>query len=514
MTGLKWRATEAAPVGLAVAALIACVVFKADLRLLAVESAKGVWSALVVLIVVWPAILLYEISNEARAFDAIKLGLSALLPNELLRILGVGVGFVGFLIGITGFGVPVAVGAPLLIGLGVRPIYAVIIALIGESWGSTFGTLAVAWDALAGGAELGADPQLLLQTALWAGILIWIWNLIVCLLICWLYGKREGLKKGWPVALLLSLVQGGGQLLIGQWNQTIACFLPTCLAMLCLAGIGRLPRYQTPWQLENSTIMDRSRETQSRKKEAPMNMGQAFLPYLMLTAITLLVLLVPPVKQALGRWSIAFSVPETVTGFGFANEAAARYSPISPLTHASLFLLLSALTGLWYYRAHGWIKRECIGIVFRRSISKTAPSAYSVIGFLIMSKIMSGSGQTTVLATGMANALGQYYVLFAPLVGLLGAFMTSSNMASNILFAQFQKMTAGLLGVNVAAVLGAQTAGGAIGTATCPGNIILGCTTADIAGEEGSVLKKTLPVSIAAAVLLGLLLLAVTLTGG
>ena len=67
-----------------------------------------------------------------------------------------------------------------------------------------------------------------------------------------------------------------------------------------------------------------------------------------------------------------------------------------------------------------------------------------------------------------------------------------------------------MLSLSVPAILGAQTAGGAIGTATCPGNIILGCTTTDIGGSEGDVLKKTLPLSLAAAALLGLIVLAAT----
>jgi lactate permease len=84
--------------------------------------------------------------------------------------------------------------------------------------------------------------------------------------------------------------------------------------------------------------------------------------------------------------------------------------------------------------------------------------------------------------------------------------MTSSNMASNILFGEFQLTTARLLSLNVAAILGAQTAGGAIGNTICPGNIILGTTTAGILGQEGIVLKKVLPITITAAVIVGAIL--------
>jgi lactate permease len=89
---------------------------------------------------------------------------------------------------------------------------------------------------------------------------------------------------------------------------------------------------------------------------------------------------------------------------------------------------------------------------------------------------------------------------------MLGAFMTSSNTASNILFADFQMTTAKILNLDVAAVLGAQTAGGAIGNTICPGNIILGTTTTGNLGSEGLILKKILPLASSAAIIVGIIL--------
>ena len=49
--------------------------------------------------------------------------------------------FSGFIQGVTGFGVPVAVVVPLLVIAGVAPIPATVAALIGHSWAVTFGSL-------------------------------------------------------------------------------------------------------------------------------------------------------------------------------------------------------------------------------------------------------------------------------------------------------------------------------------------------------------------------------------
>ena len=246
------------------------------------------------------------------------------------------------------------------------------------------------------------------------------------------------------------------------------------------------------------------------EKPEGMTLVQAFVPYFLLSVIALVVLLVEPVHTFLGRIQIGFSFPETVTGYGYVNEAVESFSPLSPFTHASMFLLISSLAGMIYYRKKGWIKRGGIGRIFIRAVSMTMPSGMAIIGLVIMSKIMAGTGQTVVLANGIANVLGKVYVILSPFIGLLGSFMTGSNMSSNILFAGFQSTTANLLHVDPSIVLGAQTAGGSIGSAISPSNIILGTTTANILGSEGKVLKKIIVITVPAAVVIGILVLALT----
>lgn len=508
MLGFQWGATKAAPVGLAVAVVVALVLYKAPASLLAIEAGKGLWSAITVLLVVWPAILIYQVSDHVKAFAVFRQGMQRFTPNELLQVMLVGWVFTGFLQGITGFGVPVAVGAPLLVGLGVHPLFAVIIPLLGHAWGNTFGTLGVAWDALVLSTDLNSDPALLLSTAAWAALFIWIWNAITGIAICWFYGKGKALKKGLPAVVIISLLQGGGQLLMTQVNQTLACFIPCCIALVATILLGKTRLYREPWKIEESRIMDRSRTASQEGEPLPENMGmlQAFFPYILLTVITLVILLIPPIKNFLGQVKIGFGVPETVTGYNFVNEAADMYSPVSIFTHAFTFLLLSSIIGYIYFVRHGWAKGKDFGGVLVKSVKSTIPSALAVIAFLVMSREMGGSGQTVVLARGIAQFMGPYYALFAAVVGTLGSFMTSSNMASNVLFGDFQLTTAKLLHFGAAPILGAQTAGGAIGNTICPGNIILGTTTAGILGQEGLAMRKILPLTVTTAMIVGIVL--------
>lgn len=195
MIKFQWGATEAAPVGLVITVITGLVFYKADIRLIVSEGAKGIWNALTILLIVWTAVLMYQVGSEAKAFSVIRDGMRKLLPNELLLVLTMGWIFESFLQGITGFGVPVAVGAPLLIGIGVKPMWAVIIPLLGQSWGNTFGTLGAAWDALAMSAGLTVGSKEYLATAFCTAAFIWFWNIIDGMVICWFYGKGKAIKK-------------------------------------------------------------------------------------------------------------------------------------------------------------------------------------------------------------------------------------------------------------------------------------------------------------------------------
>lgn len=505
MLKFQWSATKAAPLTLAVAVVTGVIFYKADLMLVLCESGKGIWNALTILLIVWTAILLYQVGNEANAFSVIRSGMRRLFPNELLLILVIGWVLGSFLQGITGFGVPVAVGAPLLIGIGVHPVWAVVISLLGQAWGNTFGTLAAAWDALVMAAEIQPGSATYFSTALWAALFICLWNVFSGFAVCWFYGKGKAIRKGFVAVLVIAGVQGVGEIILTQINTTLSCFIPSCVALIAVVILGKTKLYRKAWSIEDSPIMSKRVAKEEELEVSNATLLRAFVPYLVLSVVALLVLLVKPVNELLGSISFGPAFPETETGYGYVNPAVQSYSPLSPLTHASTFLLLSALIGILYYKKLGWLKNEQIPVVFKKSFAMTAPSGGAVICMVIMSRIMGGTGQTIILSSGITAILGKFYVVLAPFFGLLGSFMTGSNMSSNILFGGFQMTTANLLQVPAPILLGAQTAGGAIGSAISPSKIILGTTTANILGEEGKVLKKVFPITIPMTILMGII---------
>ena len=181
-----WGVARAAPIGMLLAGGIAVLCFKASPLALTLEAGKGIWNAATILLVIWPAVFSYELTCESKGFLAIRRGIQHVTKHELLQILILGWIFPSFLQGITGFGVAVAVGAPLLLSIGVTPFYSIIIVLLCHCWGATFGTLALAWEALI--AQAGMNPAQNAQAAVIAAAMIWFYNFLCVVISCWLYG--------------------------------------------------------------------------------------------------------------------------------------------------------------------------------------------------------------------------------------------------------------------------------------------------------------------------------------
>jgi lactate permease len=502
---LRWKAPEAGPIGMFVAAAIALLAFQTPWETLAVAGAKGVWDAIFILYVVWPALLLYRITEQAGAFDALRRGIQQFSRNQLFLVLAFGWVFASFLQGIAGFGTPIAVVAPLLLAIGVKPIYAVAIPLIGHSWANMFGTLAVGWLATLQVIDLQNETATAFQT----GILLWIPNLTAGFMIAWMFGRMAAIKQAWPVILIISLVHGGGQLALTLWNPVLSNFLAATAALAIAYPLSNWNRYSEPAEGidERPAIEDVDKVREEEEGEPIMGLGWALLPYIILTITSVIALVIGPVEEFLEQFEFGLGFPAVETGYGVVNEAESPYDPMSPFTHPGTFLLISSIITYLIYKSKNFYEKwdENNKGILRTVVSDAVPSSVAVLSFLVLSRIMDHSGQVTVLAQGIAEvAPPVVYAFAANWIGVLGAFMTSSNTASNVLFAPLQQQVAMTEGISEATIIAAQSTGGAIGNAIAPANVVLGTGTAGIVGREGEVLRKTLPYAIGVAILVGL----------
>lgn len=547
----RWAAHEAASVGMFAAILVAFGLYQLDVTGLAVASAVGIWEAVAILYIIIPALIFYHVIDRARGFDALREQIKSFTNNELFLVLAAGWVFVSFMQSISGFGTPIVVVAPILLALGAKPVYAVAIPLIGHAWANTFGTLGVAWVTLEGIVEM----QNVLLTALSAGVLLWIANISAGLTIAYIYGRREAVSYALPFVVVISVVHGGGQLLgIYFWEPAFANFFAATLALLTLAPLSKLSRYATPADgIESRPAMKDEIETRGASTPSPavadggettgdvrtdggtatagdaahtvdddlMSLKLAALPFGVLAVIAFVTAVVEPVGEALGTVELVLPFPAVETGLGVETGAlSAAGDGIALLNYPGAFLLVSALVAYLVYRQAGYYEqtRELLDgeqegfldVVLRTAI----PASIAVVGFLVMALVMDYSGQTSVLAQGLATvATNETYGFLSPIIGALGAFMTSSNTASNILFGGLQLETAIALGTSESWILAGQTAGGAIGNAISPANVILGTTAVGIVGREGDVLRKVIPWVAVVCAIVGIVIVVATIVG-
>lgn len=207
---MRWTAPQAAAVGMFSAAAIAFLVFRTPMETLAVAGAKGVWDAIFILAVVWPALLLYQVVNHAGGYDALRQGISRFSRNEVFIIIALGWVFTSFIQGIDGFGTPIVVVAPILVAFGVRPVYAVVIPIIAHIWAKFFGTFAVGWFATLQVVSL-ADP---IATAFESSLLIILQVVLGGFTVVWMYGRWPAVRHAWPLVLIISAIQGADRYLL------------------------------------------------------------------------------------------------------------------------------------------------------------------------------------------------------------------------------------------------------------------------------------------------------------
>ncbi len=471
MVGFRWGASRAGAAGYLTALVIAIGAFGAGPQLLAVAHGKALLLTIDVLFIIWMAFLLFRVADEAGAIKTIGQALPHLTADKGMQALIIGWAFASFLQGVGGFGVPVAVIAPIMVGLGFTPLSAVVIPSIGHSWAVTFGSLGSSFNAMMAATGL---PQEILGAP--AAIFLGTAGLGVGLMVAHAAGGWNAVKRLlWP-ALILGVVMATAQFLgvmAGLWN--IGAFLGGLAGLL--VGFPLARRYRG--------------KVQETGKLDTKKLLVALSGYAGLVAITLGIQLIPAVRAALGQVVFTLQFPEVSTASGYITAAGAgRKIPI--FRHAGAILLYSSILAFFIYKRAGWYQNGAAATIISGTIKKVMSSSVGIASMVAMAVVMQHTGMTETLARGLAEGMGALFPLISPWIGALGAFMTGSNTNSNVVFAALQMRTAELLGYAVAIILAAQTSGGALGSVIAPTKVVVGASTGGMEGREGEVMRKLL----------------------
>lgn len=167
--------------------------FRAGPETLLMAIGKGVWLGVWILLVVWPALLLYRIATVA-GMERIGAIFSSVLPHRRENLLIVAWLFPAFIQGVAGFGTPIAVAAPLLTAIGWSKTRVVLYPLIGYHWAVTFGSMGSSFYMASLTAHLDAQGEY--AFALLASGLLAVNCLLAGAAVLTLDGGFAGLREG------------------------------------------------------------------------------------------------------------------------------------------------------------------------------------------------------------------------------------------------------------------------------------------------------------------------------
>ncbi len=493
MVGYRWGGSKAGPVGWLVALAASIVFFGADPVLLAYSQTKGILLTLYVLYIIWMALALYTVVREAGAISVIGDGILQLTGDRVLQLLILAWVFSAFLQGVAGFGVPIAVVAPLLIGLGFSPVTAVAAVAAGHSWSVTFGDIASSFNALIAVTELPGE-----QLAPWSALLLGVTCFGCGIAAAHSHEGFRSVRRGALAILLIGVVMAGTQYALavnGLWN--LAGFVAGLVGLGAGALVARLAYYRHG-QGEPAVRPERDASA------VDMSFLWAVSVYIVLVVIVIAAEMFGPLHGLLNKVQLQMAFPSTETAAGWINEAGTGRR-ISVFGHAGALLLYTSVIGYLLYSRKGFYRPGALGRILSetaRSAVKSSIGIASMVGFAL---IMDQSGMTYSIAVGLSQTIEPAFPFLAPFIGMLGAFMTGSNTNSNVVFAGLQLQTATLLQLPVAVILAAQTTGGSLGSMLAPAKIIVGCSTAGLAGEEGQVLRLTIVYGVILAAVVGVI---------
>jgi len=522
MAARDWPATKAMPVGYVLALIIAGTLWNMPPKWMVSATIAGAINALDILFIVFGALLILGTLTASGGIDGISHSLAHVSKDRRIQALLIGFLMGAFVEGAAGFGTPAAVAAPLLVGVGFPPLVAAMIALIGNSTPVPFGAVGTpivgGFSHLEGLLEMHNYPyglyEFLKSIGAFTGILkLLVGSFMPLAMVCamtLLMDKsiRKGLEV-WKLALF-----GGFVFTIPQ--SIIANFVGPEVPSLVGALIG-IPIFviavrkglfvpketwdfkpQDQWEDDWEGNIKAGTTDEIAATAEIMSPVRAWAPYVIIGLLLVLTRLKwLPFQAMVTKWTIAWN---DILGTTISRG-------ITPLNNPGIFPFM--FVALLIPFMHG-LDRKKANRVWKDTVVQIGPTAIALFFALGLTYVMMNSGEAhgadsmlIVIAKALARLAGKSWYIFAPVVGVLGAFISGSNTVSDIMFGPLQFDVAIETGLPVIPVLALQALGGAAGNMICVHNVVAALTTVGLVGSEGKVIKNNVGISLGYAMIAG-----------
>ncbi|MFC6181571.1 L-lactate permease [Lactiplantibacillus daowaiensis] len=507
--GLNLPATRGMSISAVVVVILSYFFWHLSPAVIGASVLQSLHKALPILWILFGALLMLNSLRATGAIDRINQGFQALSADMRLQVVLVAFLFGGLIEGVSGFGTPAMVTAPLLIALGFTPMAAVILALVADSTPAAFG--AVGTPLTVGLSNVTEKTDLLnligqrvTQLDLFVGALM---PALLIFILIWSFGPKTRRWQQWlavlPWALLIGFVYSITALLTAalisyEFVSIIAPFITLIVAIVSLRYHWLLPKsvQAQPWQTESVAAATPKDPTATTPK---MSLLTAWAPYL----IVVVLLLATRVWQPLKTWLTTYVNLSWTQIMGFktiSSDWEFLYSPGTLLTVADLIGLLIQARSL----KPAWPTAKKV-------VGSMGNTAIALVVTLILVQVFTNSGLNSgnlpsmpmYIAKFVAKYLAGIWIIIAPFLGELGSFVTGSTTVSTLTFGQIQADIAANAHLSESVVLAAQLIGAAAGNMICVHNIVAVSSVVGLDGQEGTILRQTILPALAYAALIG-----------
>ena len=441
-----------------------------------------------IILIIICAIFSYNILCETKEIETIKTQFIQMTSDKGLLVLLLTWGLGGVLEGMAGFGTAVAIPAAILIGLGFKPMFSAVICLVANTVAVGFGAVGLPATTLANqvAASGTASPAELCEVATFIIIQLALMFFITPFLILMMTDRKKILKN-------LSIA-----LFVGTFSITVQFCCAHFIGPETPAILGSVAAIIAMLIYNKLFIRDEQPADEVKVEKKKFGMKKTLKAWSVYALIIFFILIsskiVPPINELLNNTLVTkFNIPVTGNAFKFGW-----------LSNAGLMIFLGAVIG-------GLIQGLSFGRLMKLLAKTTINLQKTVVTIcclVAMAMLMNNTGMTNDIAKGLVELTGAVFPFFAPLIGSIGTFVTGSATNANILFGKLQATAAADLGlVNQSTFFGvsgsetnwlaaANCAGSEGGKLLSPQSIAIATAACDMEGQDGEIMRKTMPFAI------------------
>jgi len=394
--------------------------------------------------------------------------------------------FGALLEGLVGFGYPWAVVAPILISLGISDLNAIRVAAIANNAPVSYGALGAPIIALA---AVTNYPLLALSGSV--GTIVAVLALLPPWVLLYLVSGWQGLKGGWPLAVVGSLGYIAGQYPVAVH---LGPYLPDVAgAIVCFAALLLLLKVWQPSSVlgYGGVPVDAAaaRQTQGHGLR-PAEVLQAWMPFVVLLIV---------VAAWTGPWSplpkVSWFKVQAVACSALAATCPAKGNVTAVFNFAPYIggsaILVSWLIVAVLLLATGKLKGGQIGEVFRRTWHQMWGACLVGVFIFGLAYTFNYSGMAASLAKGFSS-MGTAFIVVAPILGFIGVALSGSNTSTNAMFGKFQALVGTQLGLPPLLLPSLNSVGAEIGKPVAPQTASVGVSTSKFVRKEGDVIRHNM----------------------